>query len=1280
MPPVMSSVGFISVLQTIWLLAHVPTMLVGIRIVRAPSTTVTMPSTRVVSLRRAKNSSAPRAMRGTPAMISARADQKHFIILYGSAAAAAPPIGLDMLAYDTVDALLIVVIVMVFVAALSLPYSQFVNCGTMTMTSATTMMRIARTFTPAPSRRWTNLTLGRPPKARGYCMVRCSARPRTAAGLGHPPGGDGTFRAHSPWGKEDGLERRLFRVGAATVALVAVVALGACAGSDEGPPQAGVAPRGAASSDAGVTNGAISYTTRDLTAMMAGRPTEAARFNAASRDGQKMIGEPAPPAPKLDPLATPDYFGGAANWANSPLLRKFVDSLSGVGADAANDLGQYIPVAVPDTTTYPGSDYYEIAVRQYSEKLHRDLPATRLRGYVQLNNGTDASGRNTVRPAAVHYLGPLIEARRARPVRIKFVNELPAGKAGKLFLPVDATVTGGGAGPLGGDETYPQNRASLHLHGGLTPWISGGSPYQWIAPARERTAYATGPGLVNVPDMWFDAGGRPVREGTPGATNDPGPGATTLYFPNDQSARFLYLRDDTFGLTRLSVYAGEAAPYFIGDPVDDELIEAGTIPDAELPLIIEDKTFVPAPEQLKAQDPTWDVARWGGQGSLWYPHVYMPNQNAADREDLNAKGRWDYLPWYWKGYDRTEHGPVANPLFGTAGYEPKQNPGTPNPSVVPNAFFDTMLVNGTAYPYVKVERKAYRLRILNACGDRALNLQLYYARSNEVAKTGPGGAPELQTDSGEVPMLAAVPPVGGGWPVGWPTDGRAGGVPDPRAAGPNMLQIGNDGGLLPQAVPLPNTPIGYHLETGPEQSGGMGGGAGRGTGGEKVILGISGKTLYLAPGERADVVVDFSQVPRGSKLILYNDAPAPAPLGDSRVDYYTGSPDLIAIGGAPSTFAGYGPNTRTILQFQVEGASAPPFDLEQLRRALPAAFAASEDPILVPSASYDAAYDTTSTADFPAEKDGTLTCAPLGRDYQLTLPVQGKMVAELFDPGYGRKTATLGVDAPLSAGGVRTSVPYSAIDPATEYLAGADRASSPRVGDGTQLWRITHDGAESHSIHFGSLNVQILARATRDGVARAPDPGELGWKDTLRIDPLESCLIALRPVLPRLPFKLDASARSLDVTRPLGATGGFTDLDSLTADPDSVVNEAADFSWEASWSVHLPGGEESHVTRPLVVQGSPETPEGLTATAAGGTTVTLAWSGSIFPPPVIAFMVQRAADAAFRSGLASFTAAADATSLDDDTAQSGRTYFYRVRAESAAGFSPWSALVDVAVP
>ena len=40
-------------------------------------------------------------------------------------------------------------------------------------------------------------------------------------------------------------------------------------------------------------------------------------------------------------------------------------------ASIENELGQYIPVAVPDTTTYPGSDYYEISIH---EKHRADAP------------------------------------------------------------------------------------------------------------------------------------------------------------------------------------------------------------------------------------------------------------------------------------------------------------------------------------------------------------------------------------------------------------------------------------------------------------------------------------------------------------------------------------------------------------------------------------------------------------------------------------------------------------------------------------------------------------------------------------------------------------------------------------------------------------------------------------------------------------------------------------------------------------------------------------------
>lgn len=206
---------------------------------------------------------------------------------------------------------------------------------------------------------------------------------------------------------------------------------------------------------------------------------------------------------------------------------------------------QYIPVAVADKTTFVGSDYYEIALVEYNEKMHSDLPPTRHRGYVQLStslvpgahiplfkidgvtpllkpDGTQAFGVDNP-----HFLGPVIVAmgsvpgQPGVPVRLKFYNLLPTDAGGDLFLPVDTTVMGSGDGPVMG-EMYTQNRATVHLHGNNTVWISDGTTHQWITPAGETTSYPKGVSARNVPDM-----------------PDPGPGAMTFYYTNAQSARLM---------------------------------------------------------------------------------------------------------------------------------------------------------------------------------------------------------------------------------------------------------------------------------------------------------------------------------------------------------------------------------------------------------------------------------------------------------------------------------------------------------------------------------------------------------------------------------------------------------------------------------------------------------------------------------------------------------------------------------------------------------------------
>ena len=257
-------------------------------------------------------------------------------------------------------------------------------------------------------------------------------------------------------------------------------------------------------------------------------------------------------------------------------------------------------------------------------------------------------------------------------MRILFRNLLPTGVGGNLFIPVDSTVMGSGPGPnlpmmenmadpqnplcsnpgLKDPRCYSENRATLHLHGGISPWISDGTPHQWITPVGENTNYPEGVSVGSVPDM-----------NVCGAEND---GCSTFYYTNQQSARLMFYHDHAWGITRLNVYAGEAAAYIIQDATEQSLVDAGTIPGAAdtIPLVIQDKTFVPSQAQLNWQDETWDSARWGGEGNLWVPHVYSPAQNPGDASGVNEFGRWAYGPWFWPPTNAVDYPPIDNPYCG----------------------------------------------------------------------------------------------------------------------------------------------------------------------------------------------------------------------------------------------------------------------------------------------------------------------------------------------------------------------------------------------------------------------------------------------------------------------------------------------------------------------------------------------------------------------------------------------------------------------------------------
>ena len=102
-----------------------------------------------------------------------------------------------------------------------------------------------------------------------------------------------------------------------------------------------------------------------------------------------------------------------------------------------------------------------------------------------------------------------------------------------------------------------------------------------------------------------------------------------------------------------------------------------------------------------------------------------------------------------------------------------------------------------------------------------------------------------------------------------------------------------------------------------------------------------------------------------------------------------------------------------------------------------------------------------------------------------------------------------------------------------------------------QIWKITHNGVDTHPIHFHLFDVQVINRVGWDGFIRLPDPNELGWKDTVRISPLEDTIVALRPVLPPVPlsFALPDSIRPLNPSQPLGSTMGFSQIDPKDGGP-----------------------------------------------------------------------------------------------------------------------------------
>jgi hypothetical protein len=323
----------------------------------------------------------------------------------------------------------------------------------------------------------------------------------------------------------------------------------------------------------------------------------------------------------------------------------------------------------------------------------------------------------------------------------------------------------------------------------------------------------------------------------------------------------------------------------------------------------------------------------------------------------------------------------------------------------------------------------------------------------------------------------------------------------------------------------------------------------------------------------------------------------------------------------------------------------------------------------------------------------------------MSVPVLTKAEQELFDT-YGRYNSTGGVELPYTTAITQTTVPLNYIDAPTEI-----------IGDGEiQLWKFVDNGLFTNPLHFDFVDVQLVNRVGWDGTVKPPAANEVGWKDTVRLNPLEDAIVAMRAKRPATPFGLPQSKRALDPSVAAGALGsnmGFTVDPGVTSTAatggttpttpvvpagtpllTTAVNVAnVNYDNEYTWGSAILSHSENDLLRPVVFNPSVIVPDApVVTTAANGTLkwtdptpyATAATSSLIStlatndPKNEFGFSIERATYALAASGpfagkfvLGSFaqigTVPANVTSFKDTTWKATEFYSYKVIANNAAG-------------
>ena len=276
----------------------------------------------------------------------------------------------------------------------------------------------------------------------------------------------------------------------------------------------------------------------------------------------------------------------------------------------------------------------------------------------------------------------------------------------------------------------------------------------------------------------------------------------------------------------------------------------------------------------------------------------------------------------------------------------------------------------------------------------------------------------------------------------------------------------------------------------------------------------------------------------------------------------------------------------------------------------------------------------------------------------------------VYDTQFGRMSGMLGLTDPTPT----TAAPflaYSYASPPTDVHLGAQAKVLNTLPDGTQIWKISHNGVDTHTIHTHLFTAQLINRISMDGGMLPPDANELGWKDTFRVNPLEHTFIAMRPVVPtadQVPFDVPNSVRLIDPTLPEGAIlvppppAGWFDPTGIQL--GDITNHYVNFGWEYVWHCHILAHEEMDMMHSLAFAVPPRKPSLLTSVRNGANTANvLTWVDNSLSET--GFTIQRATNSGFTGTLTEFNLGPNVTTYTDTVAPG--TYFYRIRASNTVG-------------